>query len=90
VALPREPPPELAFSTEAAIQAGVIGITLEGLHALVRRWCDRQRAAGEVPCAVATGGDSEAALRWRPALCERRDPDLVLWGIRTVADRTSQ
>ncbi|MBW4697886.1 MAG: pantothenate kinase [Aphanocapsa lilacina HA4352-LM1] len=77
VDLPEPWPPLLAHTTEAAIQSGVVRVTLAGLAQFLESW-KRQYPNG---ISVATGGDSERVHRWLPDLFDVQDTHLTLRGI---------
>ncbi|MBC8122164.1 MAG: type III pantothenate kinase [Gemmatimonadaceae bacterium] len=92
VELPEELPALWAQSTEQAIQAGVLQVTLAGIGQVVSGWRSQHSAA----IVVATGGDSARVCRWYPHLFNVQDPHLTLWGIcavtqsRTDLDRSTE
>lgn len=86
VELPEELPALWSHSTEQAIQAGVLQITLAGIGQVVSGWRSQHPAA----VVVATGGDSARVCRWYPHLFDFQDPHLALRGICAAARPDNQ
>lgn len=80
VDLPETLPPFLSRTTESAIQAGVLRVTLAGIEQLCRQWTSWYPEG----VLVATGGDSARVHAWLPHLFDHQEPHLTLWGIFVV------